>query len=209
MKVPEHWLDAEYRAATRAAGRKAARRLRDLGVPLGVLYGLATDFCVYGAGRVETHRSGVFEFSPEGTPAIVQPAARCSVPGEPEIIDLVCWFPDNPNRWWQRTGNGLFLDYDALNRSSFTPNLGVDDDGNPFRQPQPLLVHSSPLDYLRAGCTGTCLLCPDDPGAAFWLSGAEKILCAERELADKVQRVFAVEQTIPDIRFLEESRHAA
>ena len=51
MSVTDHWLNAEYQQAAHDATRDTVHLLHSLGVPGGVLYGLATDYPMYGIAR--------------------------------------------------------------------------------------------------------------------------------------------------------------
>lgn len=61
-----------------------------------------------------------------------------------EVIDLVAFRPDTPRSFWSYTGAGMMLGADALDRAQ--------------HYSEPLAVHESPLDWLRAGCDGIVIL---------------------------------------------------
>ncbi len=91
-----------------------------------------------------------FDFSHDGTPAIVQPVWRGPAPSiecaveHPILADLIAWRPAEPARWWYRWGCD-------------TPALGDEyiEDAHALG---PLFCHPTPLDWLRAGCRGAVLL---------------------------------------------------
>jgi hypothetical protein len=58
------------------------------------------------------------------------------------IIDLLAWHPDRPNRWATRTGNGESL-------GAIEPQLC---------EPNAVPVWRSPLNWFRAGCRGLVIL---------------------------------------------------
>jgi hypothetical protein len=61
-----------------------------------------------GITRIEV--SGrTYQPEPSGFTAFIVPEVNNS-----EIVDLVAWKPDRPNRWWQRTGNAAVLGADNL-----------------------------------------------------------------------------------------------
>ncbi len=87
---------------------------------------------------------------PTGTPAFVLPVWDGPAPsiyrgvGHPVLVDLIAWRPDDPTRWWYRTGDG-----DAL---------GVEHLDLAHTEGWPICFATTPLEWLRGNCHGACLL---------------------------------------------------
>ncbi len=92
-----------------------------------------------------------FDFDHAGSPAVIQPVWRGPAPSiyagveHPVLADLIAWRPAEPGRWWYRWGCD-------------TPTLGDEYVDDAHQHHHPLVCHSTPLDWLRAGCVGCVLL---------------------------------------------------
>ncbi len=116
----------------------------------------------HGVNREAVHRAGGLAVArigttgrlwmpePTGTPAFVQPVWNGPAPSvycgveNPVLIDMIAWRPDDPSRWWYRTGDG-----DAL---------GINNLDLAHVEGWPITFEPTPLDWLRAGCRGAVLL---------------------------------------------------
>jgi hypothetical protein len=192
------WIREEYRRNVMSAGEQSLAYMKRYGVPFTIWGGLRTSLPAYGFARVITSKSGFYEPSPEGTRCFIQPAVASISEEVTEIYDLVAWPIDNPSQWWVRTGLAPVLDHESVDRASLTL-LG--------EEPEPLVLHATPLDYLRAGCTGTVVL-RENAGLAFWLGSAKQILTVD---GHQTHRLTELLQTsgMPEIKHREEVRHAA
>ncbi len=87
---------------------------------------------------------------PTGTPTFILPVWAGPAPSiysiieSPVLIDMIAWRPDDPSRWWYRTGEG--------------DTLGIDNLDLAHAEGWPISLHRTPLDWLRAGCRGAVLL---------------------------------------------------
>ncbi len=87
---------------------------------------------------------------PTGTPAFILPVWDGPAPSiysgveNPVLIDMIAWRPDDPTRWWYRTGEGAALGIDNLNLA--------------HTEGWPISFATTPLDWLRGDCRGACLL---------------------------------------------------
>ena len=87
---------------------------------------------------------------PTGAPAFILPVWAGPAPsiyqavGNPVLIDMIAWRPDDLACWWYRTGEG-----DAL---------GIDNLDLAHIEGWPITFEPTPLDWLRAGCRGAVLL---------------------------------------------------
>jgi hypothetical protein len=95
----------------------------------------------------------LYEPDPDGVPAIITPV-RVDTPLTPEstnprpyvrggpIVDLVAWHPAQPESWALRRGVAEWI-------GCIEPQ---------YLDPDPVRVHRSVLEWLRAGCSGLVLL---------------------------------------------------
>ena len=141
-------LRAELLAAVAQLGADDRAELIALGVPADDLY--CRRLC--GLERVSAG-NGLYAPAPDGAAAIITPV-RLWHPVGPEaprprlytqwgpIVDLIAWHPADPERWVLRTGAAEWL-------GCIEPQ---------FMDPDPVPVHRSVLDWLRAGRVGLVLL---------------------------------------------------
>lgn len=89
-----------------------------------------------------------------------------------ELADLIAFPPDRPGEWWTRTGSAI-LNAEEVDRCAF--------------HGESLLIHPTPMDWLRAGGQGVVIL---DWSAflPFHLSGPPAFRCATRDLAARLDR---------------------
>lgn len=104
-----------------------------------------------GLSPIET-RGQYFTPTDEGALAIVLPVFDGETHSK-NLIDLACWYPDEPGKWWTRTGYAWAL---GEWRADF-----------PWLLPQPTRFFRTPLEWLRAAGDG---ICPLDSGAENLLS---------------------------------------
>lgn len=156
--MPEKPLDlrAELRAAVAQLGAEDRAALIALGVPASDL----DRFRLCGLERVSVS-NGLYAPSPDGAAAIITPVRIWHAVG-PEaprprlysqwgpIVDLIAWHPAQPERIALRVGAAEWL--------------GVIEPQ--YMDPDPVPVHRSALDWLRAGRVGLVLL-SDDPAAQY------------------------------------------
>ncbi len=85
-----------------------------------------------------------------GAPAFVSPVWAGAAPSiyssveTPVLIDMIAWRPDDPTRWWYRTGEGAVLGTDNLDLA--------------HAEGWPICLARSPLEWLQADCRGAVLL---------------------------------------------------
>lgn len=186
------WLAAEFLSAVEAADRPAAvRRLRDLGI------GLIDIMREYvGVARVTTQPDGTFVPDPEGDPHIITLAA-VALPhmGWGEVFDLVAFKSTAPHVWWRRIGQADTLGDDAIEYAACTR--------------KPLVLHETPLAWLRAGAEGAVVLdWTMNPRIVF--SAVTEIHCTTPALAATLQKRFAeVSRPWQTIKVQEGRRNAA
>lgn len=123
-----------------AAGRvtfQQVERLRAFGLPMPSLIGRN----LIGTVQAEVDSRDFWTPIDTGRSMVVTPLEDCG-----DIIDLIAFDPAVPDVWYLRTGAGWALGSDTIADAC----EGWDAD-------QHLTLHATPLDYLRAGCTGACV----------------------------------------------------
>jgi len=94
----------------------------------------------FGVCRAQFH-GDLYEPAPDGTPVIV---TGVSEHPEEALVDIVAFKPSNPARWWLRLGQAVVLGLHNARLAAF--------------KEEPILVHATPLDWLRAECQGAVVL---------------------------------------------------
>ena len=171
-------LQAELFAAAARVTQGHLDRLRGLGVAPATLAALGRINVAFGVVNLTVDSGGTYQPG-EGSAHIVQPVME-----DGELIDLVAWHTMRPERWWLRNGIGFALNPD---------NLGSLDrwgEGPP-------VVHSSPLNWLRAGGEGSVILDWSDSVALGHLRAHEAISCASSALAGTLNRAMMATVRLP------------
>lgn len=163
-----------------AAGRVKQQhldRLNALGASPGIL--ALGPYCPpFGVANGVGELSGIF-LPGDGPAYIVQPVVDDGV-----MVDLVYWRTLQPERWWLRTGAGW-----ALNPAGATSSVW---------KPEKPVLHASPLDWLRAGATGSVILDWEAPGVRQLLAEPE-VICGTLGLATTLDRALRTMIRFPKI----------
>lgn len=130
-------LRQEMSSATGRITFQQAEKLRAFGLPMPSLIGQS----LIGTVHAEVDSRDFWTPIETGKPMVVTPLEERG-----EMLDLIAFDPSVPDVWYLRTGAGWALGCDAVADAS----EGWDAD-------QHLTLHATPLDYLRAGCTGACV----------------------------------------------------
>jgi hypothetical protein len=168
-------LADEFAVAAVAATAADYDELRLAGVAHRFLYGSS---CRFGVAEIEVSRSGFYQPAPGGTRAYLVPALPLPAPWDPEFPnddpgDLVAWLPQQPGRWWCRTGLLPVLNPGAVAAAAH------------FRER--LTVHASPLSWLRAEGGGIVVL-SQSVDLKLWLSGVPAVTCETATLGEEINR---------------------
>ena len=139
-------LAAEFDHAWRNRTQEHLKHLADAGITFQAMLS-AGDL---GVERIAT-TGRLYVPSPDGFVVVVMaawspaaPSIYCAVEN-PVILDLLALRLDQPETWWRRVGEpGLVLGSDNLDAA--------------HTEGWPISLHRTPLDWLRAGCRGACLL---------------------------------------------------
>lgn len=137
---PKNPLWNEMHAAAARLSFRQVEVLRGMGIPVPAL--LAE--CMIGVANVETDSADNWTPIETGKPMIVTPLEE-----DGRIADLIAFDPKDPDTWYLRTAKGWALGMAHLDE--ITRNTGW-----PETQ-QWVDLHATPLDWLRAGCTGACV----------------------------------------------------
>lgn len=101
-----------------------------------------------GVAKISLISNGFFEFGGELS-AVILPVYWGAIPTEEALVpdweleDILAFNPNEPEKWWMRTGGAPLLGAGALSDQL----LG-----------KPLHVYRTPLSWLKGGCDGVVLL---------------------------------------------------
>lgn len=183
-------LAAEMLAAVERVQGGIADRMRALRIPID------EDRPLVGLARIVTTPDGTFEPHPEGAPHIIV-AEGIHEPslGWREIIDLVAFRSDAPDRWWLRRDMVDVLGSDGIDKASFAR--------------RPLILHPTPLAWLQAGAQGACVVHWSlDPRSVF--AGITDVVCATAALRRRLeQRLAEVSRPHLNVTVKRETRNVA
>ena len=180
-------LTSEMRAAGRASTLLHFKHLLGLGVPRATVAELRRDD--WGWGVVNAIDVGDGLYCPgDGPLHLVLP-----VYDDGDLIDLVTFRSGNPGDWRLRTGLGLALGLEH----GWVRHHWHDD----------VQLSLTPLDWLRNGADGLCIVDWDAPDITM-LASLPRIACPTRESAAQLSRALTRPQTLPPIT-VKETRLAA
>lgn len=108
--------------------------LKSAGIPDKVINSL-----ICGIAPIETHGRGLYEPRDDGPLAVLVPCGFHDGLNW-QLDDVVAFFLDRPDRWWCRRGDAVLLG--DLQHFAIEPRR----------------LHARPIDWLRDGGTGLCLL---------------------------------------------------
>lgn len=131
-------LRQEMGAAVGRITFRQAEVLRGMGVPVAQLIGDS----MVGIVAAEVDKRDIWTPIETGKTMIATPLEE-----EGQIVDLIAFDIKCPDIWYLRTGAGWALGSEAI--TAAVQGWGAAD--------QRLELHATPLDWLRAGCTGTCV----------------------------------------------------
>ena len=170
-------LYSEFTAATALAEPRHFRWLVNRGVPPDFLWRGAMRL---GVQDIAPSNDGTYQPIDEGQRAIIMPTIPLLAPWEWEegddledVGDLTAFRPDDPSRWWCRCGSVPILNPAAI--------LGAE------LYDEPLRIHSTPLDWMRAAGDGVVIL---DPLAhlGLHLGSVRQLICDTVELGREIDR---------------------
>ncbi|WP_126174359.1 hypothetical protein [Altericroceibacterium xinjiangense] len=189
-------LLAEFDAYERALRQQHLEHVRRLGLLEGIAQ-VGQHQPPAGMAHIRTLPNALWEPDDAGTAAMILPVCRWTVFDAfgieietPELVDLIAFRTSSPASWLWRTGTGWALGEDQLI----------------FPNGDPLLLVSTPLEWLRAGGTAVCLLdwSASSPAWAHLLTSGE-LLTDTPHLAARIDRALRQSIRLPRV----EVAHAA
>lgn len=147
----------------------AVRALLDMGVPAGLVAGL-TGAGLLGRLRV-AERGGLWREDPDGAPRLLLGVRDRAG----EVIDIAALSSTDPDAWALMTGDGWLLGWDRVEDAALA---------DPETAPV-VKMHARPIDWLRAGGEGACLLDygPGALGELRALGPAVELACEDDKAA--------------------------
>ncbi|MEQ8744249.1 hypothetical protein [Parasphingorhabdus sp.] len=183
----ERDLNREIENACRRVKQAHLDRIRALGVTSTTIATLGHVQAPFGVMQVDNIGGGIFQ--PGGdTPAIVQPIYDGGC-----LIDLVAWRTNDPTAWLLRTGAAWALGVDAIEANSWTDAA--------------LAIDATPLDWLRGGASGLCILNWAAPEIRTLLR--VKSITAQPAIARQLRGILSKPLYFPEITAREAQRNAA
>lgn len=180
-------LDVEMKEAAKASSLVHAKALIGLGVSLDTVADLRRHHWGWGVTHASDAGDGLY-CPGEGPLHLVLPVYE-----DGELVDLSAFRSADPTTWLLRTGFGWALGLEhGLERLTWG---------------DPVTLYVSPLDWLRAGADGLCVLDWDAPELRY-LSKIPSIVCASTELAACLEAALSQPSRLPQIRVMELA-HAA
>jgi|TARA_R110002049_G_scaffold3488_1_gene26092 hypothetical protein len=183
----ESELSREIESACSCVKQAHLDRIRALGVTSTTIATLGHVQAPFGVMAVENIGGGIFQPGGE-IPAIVQP-----VYDDGCLIDLVAWRTNDPTAWLLRTGAAWALGVDAIRINSWTDTA--------------IAIDATPLDWLRGGASGLCILNWVAPEIRTLLR--VKSITAEPAITRQLRGVLSKPLYFPEITAREAQRYAA
>ena len=180
-------LSNEMRAAGRASTLLHFKHLLGLGVPRATVAELRRDDWGWGVANAVDVGDGLY-CPGDGPLHLVLP-----VWDDGELIDLVAFRSGNPGDWKLRTGQGLAL--------------GLEHGWERHHWDDEVQLTLTPLDWLRNGAAGLCIVDWDAPDISM-LASLPRIICPTRESAAQLRQALTRPQPLPPI-IVKETRLAA
>ena len=180
-------LPAELTKAARASTLLHFKHLLGLGVPRETVASLRLDSWGWGVENAVDVGDGLYRPG-DGPLHLVLP-----VWDNEDLVDLVAFRSGSPADWKLRTGLGLAL--------------GLDRGWERHHWQDEVELSLTPLDWLRTGADGLCIVDWDAPEIAM-LASLPRIVCPTRESASQLRQALTRPQPLPPI-FVKEYRDAA
>ena len=182
-------IPCELRDLSLAAGPPLLQRLRQLGVEQQTIARMGDRHFFGGTHRAIDVGDGLYSPSEDGAPHLILPVFE-----DCELVDLVAFTSDKPLAWLLRLGVGWSLGLlDGFERHSWQDEVKL---------------WASPLDWLRAGCDGLCILDWTAP-EVLDLARLPNIRCQDKRLAMLLSEALSRPYQLPNISYYEDLKNAA
>jgi|GEM_PF-2039079 len=181
-------LRAELESHARVVTFNDMRRLAAVGAPAAMLFGEG----LIAFTDVEVDRRDVWQPRDHGARCVIVLAEE-----QGAAVDLIAFGLSAPDTWFVRTGATWALGMDAILDASRSW-------GDDVR----LVLHATPLDWLRARCVGACV--------TLWNDEAKRTLChlpsidvRSPAMASALRAQLSRPLSLPSIQVQRGARHAA
>ncbi|HEY9091902.1 hypothetical protein [Parasphingorhabdus sp.] len=180
-------LTREIELAVDAVREPHLKRMMTLGVSRSTVARLGAVQPPFGVMNCEDIGGGIFQTEGD-TPYIAQPVYEDGI-----LIDIVAWRTTEPRRWLCRTGSAWAINPDIVVENSW---------GN-----EPLTIDATPLDWLRNGAVGLCILDWDAPEIRQLLRTPS--IVTDKNIVNQLRSTLLKPPYCPDIRTRDAQKNAA
>jgi hypothetical protein len=143
-------LMQEMDAASQQVRLAHLQKLRDLGCSYASLARLNAQQHTIGTARVAPLADGTFDYADDGLAAcLVAVVDHWREPDDAGVVDIIAFSPDDPSRWWLRTGAAYALGAHLLDLC------------------EPILVVATPVEWLSHAGEALCILDWSKPSPAW------------------------------------------
>lgn len=181
-------LRREFDAMLNAMSVRDMEVLRGHGIPAAELFGES----LVGAANIEIGRNDFWAPSDSGVRAAIIPAME-----DGAVLDLIAVRPSQPDVWYVRVGNCWALGMDEIT-----------DARHSLDHSHSIVLHATPLDWLRAGGRGVCVVDWTDD-ARMTLRDLRAINVASPKFARALRLELSRPPRIPEINIKRMRRDAA
>lgn len=181
-------LRAEAQGYAKALNFNQATRLRSFGLNMAAMMQSG----LVGVSRVEISKDEKWAPADQGRIMLTVAVYEADA-----ITDIVAFDPASPNEWFLRTGNAWALGINAIEAAT-----------DIFDASNSVFLHATPLDWLRYGMGGACVL-DWTPEAINTLRAASKIEVPSPKFAQALRLQLSRPPRLPEIRTTDGMRHAA
>jgi hypothetical protein len=182
----------EFVAADQKITESHYENLSAFGIPRAVWCG--TGGSLIGVQKVRSIERGYYQPGEPGRPYYVCPIGSHASGIWQFLDDLCAWSPSQPNCWFMRTGNGFMLNPDEPERCRI--------------HQEPIELHATPLDWLRAGGRGAVIL-DWSVHLPIYFRGVRNIICDSIDLAGRVHSALNDIGSVPHIHVAREAVNVA
>jgi hypothetical protein len=185
------WLADEMRAAADRIELKHCQRLAAMGV---TEWPKLTEQGLIGLVRCTVGKNDIYEPAEDGTDHIA-----LAVLEDGALVDIVAFTVDDPQGWALRTGNGWALGVDNIRYAQ----------GGWGEADSTLRMCATPLDWLRAGCEGACIIDGYSWQASSEVRNVKSLEVDSPAMARALRLQLSKPPQIPEINVKRGQRHAA
>lgn len=180
-------IGSELRQEALAYARNRTIAATDRMVALGIPRDLCGELAL-GVARIELH-GRYWEPADHGLTCITLPLWA----GD-DAIDVLALDVSDERKWWRRADLAPVIDELEIRRA--------------VHFDEPLVIHRTPLAWLRSGGVGTVVL-DWDATLGFWLAGCRRFLCHDPSTGARLDKALRSPPPSFEIKLAKEPRNAA